>query len=183
MTLRTEAIALVGVWLLAGCLGGESMTDLAKNTPKTVSVTSGAFSQGGRIPAQHTCDGPDVSPALSFGSLPSGTTHVALIMDDPDAPRGTWLHWTFWNLPSNVTSLPEGANMGKMGAREGKTDSADAGYSGPCPPPGTHRYFFKLYALKAPLDLAAGASLNELTKALTGKVLAWGELMGTYARG
>lgn len=158
------------------------MQTITQGASKTVTISSTAFQQGQPIPAAYTCKGRDVSPPLSWSGVPNAAKALALVMDDPDAPAGTWTHWTFWNLPPSATSLPEDASVAQLAAREGKTSSGGAEYHGPCPPSGTHRYFFKLYALSAPLDLPAGASVEQLNKALSGKVLAWGELMGTFSR-
>ena len=151
-------------------------------------LTSGAFTAGGVIPAKHSCDGADVSPSLAWNGAPPGTVTFALIADDPDAPAGTWVHWVLFNLPGSLTALPEGvpkidqlANLG--GALQGRNDFRHVGYGGPCPPPGkTHRYFFKLYALDAMLPLKAGATKQEVERAMHGHVLAETSLMGTYAR-
>jgi Raf kinase inhibitor-like YbhB/YbcL family protein len=151
-------------------------------------LTTGAFTAGGSIPSKYTCDGADVSPALSWSGTPAGTVAFALIADDPDAPAGTWVHWVLFNLPGTATSLPEGvaktdqlADLG--GALQGRNDFRRVGYGGPCPPPGKpHRYFFKLYALNAALPLKAAATKQEVERAMRGHVLAETSLMGTYAR-
>src|SRR5256885_1714257 len=127
-----------------------------------------AFSEGGAIPKKYTCDGSDLSPALTWAGTPAGTQSLALIADDPDAPVGTWTHWIIWNIPPEP-ALPEGIpkveNLSD-GTRQGKNDFKRVGYGGPCPPPGkSHRYFFKLYAIGAKLDVKAGAGRNELERA------------------
>lgn len=156
----------------------------AKNLgPKNVQVSSPAVLQGRPIPPRHTCSGEDVSPLLRVAGIPPNAKALAVIMDDPDAPRGTWLHWTAWNLPATTKELGEGVDVAKLGGREGLTDNGDTGYGGPCPPPGKpHRYFFKVYALSETLPTGAGARLADLEAAMKGKVLAWGELMGTFQR-
>jgi hypothetical protein len=127
-----------------------------------------------------TCDGQDISPALSWDSLPAGTKSLALIMDDPDAPIGTWVHWVLYNLPSDQSGLSEGVN--RIGI-DGKNSWGKTGYGGPCPPKGkSHRYFFKLYALDTALSLPTGASKAEVEKAMQGHILGQGQLMGRYAR-
>ena len=146
-----------------------------------------AFANGGGIPKKHTCDGADVSPALSWNHAPAGTRSFALIADDPDAPVGTWTHWIIWNIPAQTTALPEGVPMVEEstdGARQGRNDFKRIGYGGPCPPPGKpHRYFFKLYALDTNnLDVKAGASRSQLESAMKGHLLSQTELMGTYGR-
>ncbi len=152
----------------------------------TIDLTSPAFSEGETIPRQYTADGKNVSPALAWTDPPEGTQRFALICDDPDAPRGTWVHWVLYNLPADARGLDEGVPpQGELpsGARQGKNDFGKIGYGGPAPPRGKpHRYFFRLYALDAPLDLAAGATRAQLQAALQGHVLAEGQLMGTYGR-
>jgi Raf kinase inhibitor-like YbhB/YbcL family protein len=151
-------------------------------------LMSGAFTAGGVIPAKHSCDGVDVSPSLAWNGAPPGTVAFALIADDPDAPAGTWVHWVLFNLPGGITALPEGVPKtdqlaGLGGALQGRNDFKRIGYGGPCPPPGKpHRYFFKLYALGAALPLKAGATKQEVERAMRGHVLAETSLMGTYAR-
>ncbi len=160
----------------------------ARETPMAFSVTSPAFREGAAIPSKHTCDGADVSPPLAWSAAPAGTRAFALIVDDPDAPAGTWVHWVLYNLPGTTLGLPENVtktdqlpNLG--GALQGRNDFRRPGYGGPCPPPGpAHRYFFKLYALDTPLGLKAGASKPDVERAMQGHVLATAQLMGTYAR-
>jgi Raf kinase inhibitor-like YbhB/YbcL family protein len=150
-----------------------------------ITVTSTAFTEGGMIPRQYTCDGVDISPPLTWSGIPEGTKSIAVISDDPDAPMGTWVHWVVYNLPPDLTGLPENIMPHKTlanGGRQGMTDFRKIGYGGPCPPGGTHRYYFKVYALDTVLDLAPGATKKELLKAMTGHVLAEGELMGKYRR-
>ncbi len=150
-------------------------------------LTSAAFKDGAPIPAKYTCDGVDVSPPLAWSGAPAGTRSVALIADDPDAPGGTWVHWVLYNLPAEVSDLPE--NIAKVesldlgGARQGRNDFRRPGYGGPCPPPGpAHRYFFKLYALDTRLELKAGAQKKDVEAALEGHALGSAQIMGTYAR-
>lgn len=149
-------------------------------------ASSTAFSKGGMIPAKFTCSGADVSPQLAWQGVPSGTQSFALIIDDPDAPVGTWVHWVLYNLPANVKELPEGVEKKEQldnGALQGRNDFKKIGYGGPCPPPGKpHRYFFKLYALDTKLDLKAGAAKAEVERAMTGHVLGQGQLMGKFGR-
>jgi Raf kinase inhibitor-like YbhB/YbcL family protein len=149
------------------------------------SIKTTAFSEGGTIPKKYTCDGSDLSPALTWADALPGTKSLALIADDPDAPVGTWTHWIAWNIPPEA-ELPEGvAKVESLsdGTRQGKNDFKKIGYGGPCPPPGKpHRYFFKLYALDAKLDIKPGAGRNELERAMKGHVLAQVDLMGKYGR-
>lgn len=148
-------------------------------------LTSPAFAPGHAIPPAHTCDGADASPPLAWSGVPEAAKTLALIVDDPDAPRGSWLHWTLWDLPPRPHQLAGGVPPHKVLpslARQGVNDFGNLGWGGPCPPAGTHRYVFRLYALDAPLALAAGASRRELEAAMQGHVLAQAELMGTYHR-
>jgi len=148
-------------------------------------ISSSAFSEGGTIPKKFTCDGPDASPQLSWSGAPASTQSFALIMDDPDAPVGTWVHWVFYNLPANIKELAEGVEKKEQaaGGVQGRNDFKKIGYGGPCPPPGMpHRYFFKLYALDSKLDLKAGASKADVERAMKGHILAQGQLVGRYGR-
>ncbi len=150
-----------------------------------IKVTSSAFEEGGLIPAKYTCGGADVSPPLTWFSVPEEAKTLALICDDPDAPMGTWVHWVLFNLPADVQQLPENVPPDKElenGARQGKNDFGKIGYGGPCPPFGTHRYYFKLYALDIELDLKPGIKKKEMLKAMEGHILAQGQLMGKYKR-
>lgn len=146
----------------------------------TLTITSPAFAGGGVIPAKYTCDGADVSPPLVIGPVPAGTGSLALIMDDPDAPMGTWVHWVVWNIPPQAREIPE--NGLPSGASQGRNDWKRNSYGGPCPPSGTHRYLFRLYALDAPLNLGSSTTKADLARAMQGHVLAQGELMGTFHR-
>ena len=168
----------------AGCQTREAPEE--ERIPMTLQLTSSAFGEGQTIPAKHTGDGQDTSPPLAWSNPPAGTTSFALICDDPDAPRGTWVHWVLFNLPGDLHELKEGVpaegTLGN-GARQGKNDFGNLGYGGPAPPRGKpHRYFFKLYALDTKLDLPAGATKNQLLAAMKGHALAEGQLMGKYQR-
>lgn len=147
--------------------------------PLTIKLTSPAFEEGGTIPKKYTCDGQNLSPQLDWSGLPEQTKSIALIVDDPDAPGGTFVHWVLYGLSGDLKSLAEGTGDGVPGA-SGFRKSA---YGGPCPPKGTpHRYFFKVYALDANLGLKPGASKAEVEKAMSGHILAQGQLMGKYGR-
>lgn len=148
-------------------------------------IKSTAFEHGGNIPKKYTCDGADVSPPLSWTSPPEATKSLALICDDPDAPMGTWVHWVLFGLPPNTRELLEGVSTQEIlpdGSKQGTTDFGRVGYGGPCPPSGTHRYYFKLYALNANPDLRPGLTKEELLKAIEKNILAQAELMGRYQR-
>lgn len=151
-----------------------------------LSLRSSAFSEGGTVPTAHTCDGPNTSPPLAWSDAPKGTKSFALIMDDPDAPVGTWVHWVLYNIPPQETTLPQGMETSDTlpsGAQQGLNDFRKSGYGGPCPPKGpAHRYFFKLYALDTTLTLAPHASKADLEKAMQGHILAQTQLMGRYSR-
>ena len=148
-------------------------------------ITSSAFSEGEAIPNRYTCDGPDVSPDLAWSGIPEGAASLALICDDPDAPMGTWVHWVLFNIPAGADGLPAGIPSDaalENGARHGTNDFRRLGYGGPCPPGGTHRYFFKLYALDTMLELDSGITKGQLLEAMEGHILAEGQLMGIYSR-
>lgn len=147
-------------------------------------IATKAFRDGGVIPKKYTCDGPDVSPPLAWSDPPSGTQSLALIVDDPDAPAGTWVHWVLYDLPPAMRELPEGVPQDRQlpnGAAQGRNDFGKPGYNGPCPPRGpAHRYFFKLYALNSKANLRPLASKNDLERAMKGHVLAQAELVGKF---
>lgn len=177
---------LLGAFLLLISPGVTIHSQMDGETAMAISITSSAFPTEGTIPKKFTCDGPDVSPALAWGGAPQTTQSFALIMDDPDAPVGTWVHWVLYDLPANTKELAE--NLLKQeqlpnGARQGRNDFRRIGYGGPCPPPGKpHRYFFKLYALDKKLDFEAGATKADVESAMKGHILAQGELLGRYGR-
>jgi Raf kinase inhibitor-like YbhB/YbcL family protein len=152
----------------------------------SIELTSPAFAEGANVPRQHTGDGADTSPPLRWSDPPAATRSFALVCEDPDAPRKTWVHWVIFNLPAESRRLDEGVPAeGTLpdGARQGKNDFGKLGYGGPAPPRGKpHRYFFKLYALDAVLDLPAGATRDQLLAAASGHTLAEGQLMGRYGR-
>jgi Raf kinase inhibitor-like YbhB/YbcL family protein len=151
-----------------------------------IQLTSAAFAYGEKIPVRFTCEGEDVSPPLQWSGAPVDTRSFALICEDPDAPRGTWIHWVLYNLPSGAVELVQGVPpLPELpsGARQGGNDFGKIGYGGPCPPPGKpHRYFFRLYALDILLSLTPGATRDELEAAMNQHILAQGTLMGTYQR-
>lgn len=143
-----------------------------------MTLTSPAFAQDEAIPLQFSCDGDDLSPELAWAGIPDGAVSLVLIMDDPDAPVGTWDHWLLFDMPPDLEGLPQGGTAGT----EGNNSWNRTGYGGPCPPRGTHRYFFKLYALDTTLDLPAGTPKGTLEAALDGHILGQAVLMGTYTR-
>jgi Raf kinase inhibitor-like YbhB/YbcL family protein len=151
-----------------------------------LTVVSAAFAMNTMIPARYTCKGEDISPPLSWSNAPRGTISFAVLVDDPDAPVGDWVHWVLFNLPETTTELAEGQPRNfklLSGAVQGLNDFGRAGYGGPCPPPGKpHRYVFKVYALDTMLDLDSKARKKDLLRAMEGHVLAQGELVGIFQR-
>lgn len=150
-----------------------------------MTVASSAFSQGQPIPSRFSCDGDDISPALEWSGAPDGTESFAVIMDDPDAPGGMFVHWVYFNIPPTVSSLPEAVEAAENpapGGSQGTNGFRRIGYGGPCPPRDTHRYFFKLYALDAMLDIEPGSTKKQFLAAAEPHILAGTELMGTYSR-
>jgi Raf kinase inhibitor-like YbhB/YbcL family protein len=150
-----------------------------------ITITSTVFSEGGMIPQEYTCDGEDSSPPLAWHGVPDGTKSIALICDDPDAPMGTWVHWVLFDIPAHIMELPASIPPEKIiqnGAKHGINDFRKFGYGGPCPPGGTHRYYFKLYALDTEIDGEPGITKSQLLQAMEGHILAEGQLMGRYSR-
>ncbi len=146
-------------------------------------LTSTAFREGGEIPRRHTCDGENVSPELSWTGAPEGTAAFALIVHDPDAPRGDFAHWVVVDFTGSATgALPEGVGSSPDAPRQGMNDFGRIGYGGPCPPSGTHRYVFTLYALSEPLDLPGTPTAADVRNAVAGRVLAEARITGTYTR-
>ena len=154
------------------------------NATPAIKVTSTAFTEGEAIPRQYTCDGVNISPPLEWTPTPGAKT-LAIVCDDPDAPAGTWTHWLVYNLPGAtmglVENMPAQEKVGG-GGMQGSNGFGKIGYGGPCPPKGTHRYFFKVYALDSELPLKPGATKDQLMKAMEGHVIAQGQLAGLYSR-
>ncbi|WP_455367724.1 YbhB/YbcL family Raf kinase inhibitor-like protein [[Eubacterium] cellulosolvens] len=143
----------------------------------SLKVTSPAFKENGDIPSKYTCDGEDVNPPLRIEGIPQNAKSIIVIVDDPDAPMGVWVHWVVWNIPLTDV-IEENSTPGV----EGINDFQKHTYGGPCPPSGVHRYFFKVYALDTMLDLAASSRKKDVEKAIEGHILAKGELVGRYRR-
>ncbi len=178
------------ILLFSGCLG-KTEEDVISTEKEMISmekllVSAEDFKEGENIPDEYTCEGANVSPAISWGKTPSGTKSIAVIMDDPDAPGRTFVHWVIFNIPAEKQGLPKNVEKKERladGSVQGINDARKIGYYGPCPPPGKpHRYFFKVYALSKKLDLSAGASKTQLEKAMEGSILGQGAVMGTYGR-
>jgi Raf kinase inhibitor-like YbhB/YbcL family protein len=165
--------------------GAKDKIDANIKGGKVMEIKSSSFNHEDMIPAKYTCDGQNISPSLAWSGAPKETKSFALICDDPDAPVGTWIHWVIFDIPANVNGFPENVvrkeevpGLGK----NGKNSSQNFGYDGPCPPGGTHRYYFKLYALDAMLNLKAGLTKEDLLAAMKGHVLAEAQIMGRYKR-
>ncbi len=153
------------------------------NTPALkvdMKITSPEFNNNGEIPVKYTCDGEGINPPLEFSDVPERTKELVLIMDDPDAPTGTWLHWTLWGIDPATSQIAENSVPSK--AIQGKTSSGQNNYGGPCPPSGTHRYFFKLFALDTKLKLPSYSEKQDLEQAMAGNIIEQAELIGLYSR-
>ncbi|MCX8092912.1 MAG: YbhB/YbcL family Raf kinase inhibitor-like protein [Candidatus Goldbacteria bacterium] len=158
----------------------------AQIKPVKLTVTSPAFKDGEMIPVQYTCKGDDISPEINWSGAPKGTKSFVLICDDPDAPMGTWVHWVVYNIPASITKLqkcfPKDAEL-KNGIKQAKTSFGSSGYGGPCPPSGTHRYYFKVYAIDKMLSLDPKKSTKkEVMKAIEGSIIGYGELVGRFKK-
>lgn len=184
--MRRISVVIIALLVLSGVCALLRADDTKKEGEiMQLTVKSGVFDEGAMIPPNYTCDGRDVSPALSWSGGPDVTKSYAVVMDDPDAPVGTWVHWVVYDIPPDVTQLAEDQGRGKKlgcGAVAGVNDFRRHGYGGPCPPGGTHRYFFRVYAVDTLLGRGPGLSKKELLRLLEGHVLAEGALMGRYSR-
>jgi len=158
----------------------EAFTAKEAATMSELTISSLAFGHNGNIPAKNTCDGQDVNPSLTIRNVPPGAKSLALIVDDPDAPAGTWVHWVLWNVAPDTSDIKEGSVP--KGAIQGINDFRKHAYGGPCPPSGTHRYFFKLYALDSLLNLGPNSRKAELEKAMQGHIISQAEIIGLYKR-
>ena len=199
-TIRLTVVILVMFSLaLSGCVGSDDVKEETTDVPggkaedipddmvassdddtmssQTLTITSSAFGNTEAIPIKYTCGGEDINPDLEISGVPSEAVSLLLIMDDPDAPMGTFTHWVVWNIPVD-SRISENSVPGV----EGKNSAGQVSYIGPCPPSGTHRYFFKLYALDTEIYLESGSDRSLVENAMNGHVLAYGELMGTYSR-
>lgn len=162
------------LFFISGCAAQK------QNDMTYLKLSSPAFPDNGVIPSLYTCDGKDVNPTLTIEGVPPDAKSLALIVDDPDAPRGDWVHWTLWNIPPDTAEIKE--NSVPYDAVEGMTDFGRAGWGGPCPPSGVHRYQFKLYALDARLNLATTSRKPDIERAMEGYILDQTILIGEYAR-
>ena len=143
-------------------------------------ISSAAFENNSFIPSKYTCEGQEINPPLEFKDVPEDTKSLALIVDDPDAPMKTWTHWTIWNIDAKTIQIPE--NSCPKGAIEGVTSFGRTGYGGPCPPSGTHRYFFKLFALDKMLDLSPNSYVRDIESTIEGHIIQKAELIGLYKK-
>lgn len=158
----------------------EKLEQINNQTEKQMTISSPAFNNNSNIPAKYTCDGENINPPLQFGNVPESARSLVLIVDDPDAASGTWVHWTVWNMDPKIKEIKE--KSVPSGSVQGATSSGGAGYGGPCPPTGTHRYFFKLYALDAKIDLSSDAKASDLMRTVNGLIIDEAELVGLYSR-
>ena len=191
--MRKSSLILIWAFLVLAFLSCGRRQPIAQppatSTPKEekpeIKLTSTAFKEGQAIPRTYTCDGVNVSPPLEWSGVPKTAKTVAIICDDPDASPDTWVHWVLYNLPADnigiVESMPKTEKL-LAGGFQGANDFKKIGYGGPCPPSGTHHYFFKIYALDSELPLQAGATKAETMKAMEGHIILQGQLMGTYKR-
>lgn len=176
---------LIPFIITAFLLSIQASDTLKERQKPTMELSSHAFSYMQSIPVKYTCDGADVSPPLAWKNVPDKTKSIVLIVDDPDAPMGTWVHWIVYDIPPQIESISESQPTSETldnGAKQGMTSFKKVGYGGPCPPNGTHRYFFKLYALDSKLNLAPGKTKKIIEEAMKGHVLSQTELVGTYSR-
>lgn len=170
-------IIVIFLFLLTKQKQNQSLNNII--TSNTMKIESPAFKNNELIPSKYTCDGENINPPLIISGVPVDAKSLAIIVDDPDAPAGTWTHWTVWNLKPDLQNILEGA---KIDGIEGITSFKTKGYGGPCPPSGRHRYFFKLYALDTILDLNSNSDKSALERAMAGHILAYAELIGLYSR-
>jgi Raf kinase inhibitor-like YbhB/YbcL family protein len=184
------AVLVIGLALVACAkrpptIAQSPVTNSADPVKAEIKLTSTAFKEGNAIPRVYTCDGVNVSPPLEWSGVPKTAQTITIVCDDPDAPGGTWTHWVLYNLPADniglVENLPASEKLA-AGGFQGLNDFGKTGYGGPCPPSGTHHYYFRIYALDSELPLKAGASKADLVKAMEGHIILQGQLMGTYKR-
>jgi Raf kinase inhibitor-like YbhB/YbcL family protein len=186
MSVRIKVAVLIAFVLCFSLWPSRKFFAQEKGGTMALHITSPDFSDGEVIPKRFTCDAQDVSPKLEWKGPPANTESFALIMDDPDAPAGTWVHWVLYDVPADARELPERLPMQEQlasGARQGRNDFGKTGYGGPCPPPGKpHRYFFKLYALDTKLNLKPGVTKVDLEQTMKSHIVAQAELIGKYGR-
>jgi len=173
-------LVVYGFFLVLNKTSSHNTSTPIDDNTSIMQIKSSAFTDGEKIPSKYTCDGADINPKLSFLNVPKDTKSLALIFDDPDAPAGTWLHWSMWNISPDTEAILEDSIA--TGSTEGTTSFGDIGYGGPCPGNGEHRYFFQLFALDTTLDISSGRNRADLETAMAGHVIEQTKLMGTYSR-
>ena len=181
-TLRLGVMLMCVVFLVLGTAVAQEMEEMGATEEMSFTLTSSAFEDGQRIPGKYTCTGMDVTPPLAWSGVPEGCVSLAIIMDDPDAPGGTWVHWVIWNIDPALGGLDEALDAEAIGAVLGKNSWGKAAYGGPCPPSGVHRYRFTIYALSDYPDINPGASKSKLKRTIRDITLAEYTLMGTYSK-
>lgn len=182
---RFAGLCVLAMLVMAACDTGSSTPLPAGGSAESLALTSPAFAAQQPMPKKYSCDGQSLSPPLQWSAPPAGTKSLALIVDDPDTPGGTFVHWVLYNLSPTTLALPENVPTDATlpdGSKQGRNGSGKTGYTGPCPPGGTHHYHFKLYALDTDLGLAPGADKSQVENAMDKHVLAYGELVGTYSK-
>ncbi len=179
LLILSSIILFVIIFLLSSCSQNKVLNENGVDD-NMMKITSTAFKHNGDIPRKYTCDGDDVNPQLTISGIPKEAKTLVLIMDDPDATKGIWVHWLVWNINSNIKEIPE--NTLPANSKQGTTDFGGVGYGGPCPGSGKHRYFFKLYALDTNLDLPPITDKAKLEKTMQGHIIAKAELIGLYSR-
>lgn len=180
--MRRALLALPALGLALAACGGERVEGPPPSAPDRIQLTSSAFEDGRTIPAKYSCDGDEVSPPLAWTGVPDDARELALMVEDPDAPGGTFVHWVLFKIPADRDGLAEGEVP--QGARQGENSKGDAGYAGPCPPKDDqpHHYEFTLYALSSPIDLDDGAAAGDVRTAVADAALARGQLVGLFGR-
>ena len=171
--------AIAGIFIIIARVSHRA-PQIQPQSQSTMKIISSAFQNRQPIPRKHTCDGEEISPPLSWSDVPEGAASLALIVDDPDAPSGTWVHWVVWNIDSHAESVQEG--VVPQGGIQGITSAGERVWGGPCPPSGVHNYFFKLYALNIMLQLPLSATKADLERAMSEHTLASAQLVGIYSR-
>jgi len=175
-----KALVIIGAaFLMQACFAMSAMAEERKGEDMAMKLTSPAFKNNSYMPSKYTCDADEISPPLNIENIPDGAKSLALIVDDPDAPMKTWVHWVVYDIPPTMSVIRENTIPGT----QGKNDSNPRNYGGPCPPSGTHRYYFKIYALDKVLGLGEGVDKKTLEKAMEGHIIAQAELVGLYKRG
>jgi Raf kinase inhibitor-like YbhB/YbcL family protein len=178
--LLAGGIILLGEKMLQQFNNSKPSQNKGSKASTNMKIKCSAFSNNGKIPSKYTCDGENMNPPLSFSDIPNNSKSLLLIVDDPDAPAGIWTHWILFNIPPDTKEVPE--NSVPSGAIQGVTSFSTKGYGGPCPPSGTHHYYFKLFALDITLDLPESSKAKDIEEVVVGHILAQAQLIGLYSR-